>query len=139
MDRIDFSQGTKSPLVYAIIVVVILVLIGVLAFGIGGTFVANKGFGVGGCGAIRIGSPLDNFLVQKSNKFRVQKANAEGLSQPVGGFGGPLPVTGRYESVGLWDTGQGQQGIGGDFMTIMGHDEKYDLGIDSMRPLASLK
>jgi hypothetical protein len=52
MDSVDtmFAQGTKSSVVYAVIIVVILVLIGVLAFGIGGAFVANKGFGVGACG-----------------------------------------------------------------------------------------
>ncbi len=138
MDSVDamFAQGNKSSVVYAVVIVVILVLIGVLAFGLGGAVVANKGLGVGACGGIRFGMPTS-----REGLIRVQNATSktEGYRTPqVGGYGGPRPINPRTGSTGVWDSGQGTMAIGGDFMTIMGHDEKYDLGINGMRPLASL-
>ena len=49
-----YNSG-NNKLMFSLVVVLILVLIGVVAFGIGGHLVANKGVGAGAWGAMHLG------------------------------------------------------------------------------------
>ena len=128
----DTSLSNPSSLTTAMIVVVVLVLVGVLAFGLGGNIVANRGVGVGGWGAIRLGMPEGLVRVQERD------SRTEGIAS--------IPSTqvlprnlGDVAPVGVYDTGHGTMAIGGDYMTTMGFEEKYYHGHDPMRPLRTLK
>lgn len=127
------NSSSASPLLFALVVVLVLVLIGVLAFGVGGAVIADRGIGAGVFGAVRVGKPSEHFVVANAN------ANREGIA-PLPRWRRPVPRQrlDNSTSAGLWDTSQGQSGIGGDHMTTMGYEDKYIHGINYMRPLGSL-
>jgi len=124
-----FNQA-PSRLMFALVVVLVLVLVGVLAFGVGGHLLANKGVGAGLWGAVHLG-PREGLV-------RVAGPNHEGMA-PLPRHRYPRPqVMGESTGAGVWDTAAGQKAIGGDHMTIMGYEDKWVHGINAGRPLSTL-
>lgn len=96
-------------LILGITIVMALVLLGIVAFGAGVEFVASNGIGLGGWGAIRLGGVSEGCC-----------GAAEGIA--VG--------RGAFKTVGVWDTGAGQTGLGSYSTTITGYQEKKYHGDD---------
>ena len=129
------SPFTKQPsqLLFALVVCLVLVLIGVLAFGIGGHFVANKGVGAGAWGAVHLGPPG-----AREGLVRIAGSNHEAMT-PLPSYRRPIPRQMRRSTgAGIWDTSGGQYGMGGSHRTIMGYEDKYIHGINRARPLSTV-
>lgn len=119
--------NNNSDIVFAAVVVLVLVLVGVVAFGMGGHILAHRGVGAGAWGAVHIGGP-------NSGNARPANGNAEGyvdlgkegyVDLGKEGFRRE-PFTGSSGNKGVWDFGRQRQVPG---YTIMGVQGSQDFDI----------
>jgi hypothetical protein len=115
-------------LLAGLIVVLVLILLGVLAFGAGVVVTAERGLGVGAWGAVHLGPGPE----QREGLVRVAKPDTEGM---LAGVTVPEHMPAVSTAAGIWDTAGGQQAIAGPQLTTVGYEDKYIHNNDYMPAL----